>query len=98
MPLRAGGGTRLKILEAAACGVPVVSTRIGAEGLELEEGSEILLHDDAPDFANAVVRLLEDASLRAALAAAARSRVERRYDWKRIGRAFAEELLGRSRP
>jgi len=97
VPLRAGGGTRLKILEAAACGVPVVSTTIGSEGLELEDGREILLRDDPPDFANALVRCLGDASLRESLAAAARAQIERRYDWRRIGEGFAGELLRRGR-
>ena len=96
VPLRAGGGTRLKILEAAACGVPVLSTSVGAEGLELEPESEILLRDDPPAFADAAVRLLDDAGLRSRIAAAARARVERRYDWARIGASFAEELLRRS--
>ena len=97
VPLRAGGGTRLKILEAAASGVPVVSTTVGAEGLALERETEILLRDDPPAFAAALVRLLEDAALRGRLAAAARARVEKHYDWRRIGDAFAEELLLRSR-
>ncbi len=95
VPLRAGGGTRLKILEAAACGVPVVSTTIGAEGLELADGREILLRDDPPDFADALVRLLRDAPLRDSLAAAARAAIDRRYGWSRIGEAFATELLRR---
>ncbi len=97
VPLRAGGGTRLKILEAVACGVPVVSTTVGSEGLELEPEREILLRDDPPDFADALVRLLRDPSLRESLSAAARARVERRYDWARIGEAFAAELIARAR-
>jgi glycosyltransferase involved in cell wall biosynthesis len=87
----------LKILEAAASGVPVVSTTVGAEALVLEPETEILLRDDPPAFAAALVRLLEDAALRGRLAAAARARVEKHYDWRRIGDAFAEELLLRSR-
>ncbi|MEO8431994.1 MAG: glycosyltransferase [Acidobacteriota bacterium] len=98
VPLRAAGGTRLKILEAAACGVPVVSTTVGAEGLELEPDREILLRDDPPAFADAAVRLLQDPPARGSLAAAARARVERRYDWRRIGESFAGELLRRSLP
>jgi glycosyltransferase involved in cell wall biosynthesis len=98
VPLRAGGGTRLKVLEAAACGVPVLSTSVGAEGLELEPEKEILLRDDPPAFAAAAARLLSDAPLRDSLARAAREKVERRYDWKRIGASFADELLRRSRP
>ena len=96
VPLRAAGGTRLKILEAAACGVPVVSTTVGAEGLELEPGREILLEDVAAACADAAVRLLQDPARRSGLAASARARVERRYDWRRVGEAFASELLRRS--
>ena len=96
VPLRAGGGTRLKVLEAAACGVPVLSTRVGAEGLDLEPEKEILLRDDPRGFADAAVRLVESASLRSSLSKAAREKVERRYDWSRIGASFAEELLRRS--
>lgn len=95
VPLRTGGGTRLKILEAAACGVPVVSTRVGAEGLDFEEGSEILLADRAEEFASAVAKLLSDRDLRRTQAAAARRRVESTYDWRRIGPRLAGELLRR---
>jgi glycosyltransferase involved in cell wall biosynthesis len=98
VPLRAGGGTRLKILEAAACGVPVVSTTIGAEGLELAPETEILLRDDPPAFADALVRLLGDAALRRGIAASARLRVERRYDWRRVGAELAAALLARAKP
>lgn len=95
VPLLAGGGTRLKILEAAACGVPVVSTPVGAEGLALVSGSEILLAARADEFASAVARLLADPEARRAQAAAARRRVENGYDWREIGRRFARELSGR---
>ena len=95
VPLRAAAGTRLKILEAAACGVPVVSTSVGAEGLDLVDGSEILLADSAEAFAAAVSRLLADPDARRAQAAAARRRVEDRYGWSEIGRAFSRELLER---
>jgi glycosyltransferase involved in cell wall biosynthesis len=93
VPLQAGGGTRLKILEAAACGVPVVSTRIGAEGLDFEEGPEIAIADLAEEFASAVSKLLADAPLARVQAAAARRRVEACYDWRRIGPLLAAELL-----
>ncbi|HYK42605.1 MAG TPA: glycosyltransferase family 4 protein [Thermoanaerobaculia bacterium] len=96
VPLRAGGGTRLKVLEAAACGVPVLSTRVGAEGLDLEPDREILLRDDPGGFAEASLTLLGSPQRRSSLARAAREKVERRYDWSRIGAAFAEELLRRS--
>jgi glycosyltransferase involved in cell wall biosynthesis len=92
VPLLGGGGTRLKILEAAACGVPVVSTPLGAEGLDFTEGEEILLAAGAEEFADAVARLLADADARRSQAAAARRRVERQYGWNEIGRRFAREL------
>jgi glycosyltransferase involved in cell wall biosynthesis len=95
VPLRAGGGTRLKILEAAACGVPVVSTPVGAEGLEWREGAEIRVADDPAIFAEAVAELLADPLAAKRQAAAARSRVEALYDWKRIGESFAEALSRR---
>jgi glycosyltransferase involved in cell wall biosynthesis len=96
VPLRAGGGTRLKILEAAACGVPVVSTPVGAEGLELQPGVEIAIAEDPASFAQEVSRLLADPESRRRQAAAARRRVEAVSDWGPIGAAFARELRRRS--
>ena len=92
VPLTAGGGTRLKILEAAACGVPVVSTRVGAEGLTFVDGEDILLADDPPGFAEAVERLLADPGARRRQAALARARVEREYGWNAISGRFADLL------
>lgn len=92
-PLLAGGGTRLKILEAWAAGLPVLSTRIGAAGLEgAQEGTHLLLADQPDAFADAAVALLEDPARRDALARAGRALVERRYDWGAIGEGL-EELL-----
>jgi glycosyltransferase involved in cell wall biosynthesis len=96
VPLLAGGGTRLKILEAAACGVPVVSTPVGAEGLDFTGGSEILIAQGAEEFARAVAKLLADPDARRSQAAAARRRVEMLYDWREIGRGFARELSRRA--
>lgn len=95
VPLQAGGGTRLKILEAAACGVPVVSTSVGVEGLSLSDGNEILIRDDPKSFAVAVAGLLSDRKAAERLGRAARARVERMYDWKSIGEEFANTLLTR---
>jgi polysaccharide biosynthesis protein PslH len=92
VPLRYGGGTRLKILEALARGVPVVTTFTGCEGLELENGTEIIVADDARDFAAAIDRLLVDDDLCARLAEAGRRAVETRYDWATIGHSFDAAL------
>ena len=97
VPLLAGGGTRLKILEAAAAGVPVVSTSVGAEGLSFVNGEEILLCDSPAEFADAVAGLLGDEGAGRRQAAAARARVEREYGWGAIGERFAAEL-GRRTP
>jgi glycosyltransferase involved in cell wall biosynthesis len=97
VPLLAGGGSRLKILEAAASGVPVVSTAVGAEGLDFVADREIAIHDQPEAFADAVARLLADPAAARSQAAAARARVEALYDWKRIGPRFARALAGRVR-
>ncbi len=94
VPLRAGGGTRLKILEAAATGVPVVSTSVGAEGLSFADETEILRRDDAEPFARAIVTLLGDPGAARRQASEARSRVEKEYGWGPIGERFARALAG----
>lgn len=81
VPLRAGGGTRLKILEAMALGRPVVSTSIGCEGLDVTDGENILIADDPREFAEKTVRLLRDHELRNSIAANARRLVVSQYDW-----------------
>ena len=88
VPIRQGGGTRLKILEAMALGTPVVSTSKGAEGLAVVDGVHILLADDPQSFARCTVRLLQDVELRRQLAGNARRLVEERYDWSKIGQVF----------
>ena len=80
-PIRAGGGTRLKILEAMAAGRPVVSTSIGAEGLEAVAGRDLLIADKPRDFAQACLRLLRSLALRQRVAASGRACVRSRYDW-----------------
>jgi len=92
VPLRVGGGTRLKILEAMALGTPVVSTSKGAEGLDVTPGENILIADEPAEFADAVLHLLDDERLRARLAANGRRLVREKYDWERIGRKL-ERLL-----
>lgn len=83
VPLRIGGGTRIKILEAMGMARPVVSSRIGAEGLELEDGRHLLLADDAAAFAGRTVHLLHDAHGAQRIGLAAREQVEARYGWDR---------------
>ncbi len=85
VPLRAGSGTRLKILEAMAAGVPVVSTTLGAEGLDSRAGCDLLIADAPSEMAGAIAAVIEPAELRARLIAAGRALVERRYDWRALG-------------
>jgi polysaccharide biosynthesis protein PslH len=80
-PLQIGGGTRLKILEAMAIGTPVVSTSKGAEGLDAQDGHNILIADRPDDFARCVVSLFRDAALCRQLAQNAKQLVQSRYDW-----------------
>jgi glycosyltransferase involved in cell wall biosynthesis len=90
VPIRAGGGTRIKLIESASHGVPVVATRFGAEGTGLRSGLELLLADNERDFAASCARLLTDFGLASRLAANARKRVERQFDAERC----AAILLG----
>jgi len=90
VPLRAGGGTRLKIFEALAMAKPVVSTTVGAEGLALEPGRHFVAADDPRDFADAVVGLLRDPQRRNALGQAGRDLVEAHYSWPTVVREFEE--------
>lgn len=83
VPLRIGGGTRLKILEAMAMGKAVVSTSLGAEGLDAVPERDLLIADDAETFAKQVKRVLDDPALAARLGAAARELVSARYGWER---------------
>jgi glycosyltransferase involved in cell wall biosynthesis len=83
-PLRMGSGTRLKLLQAMAAGCAIVSTTVGAQGLDVTSGQEMILADDAMSFAQATVTLLRDAALRRELAKAALRRVCDRYDWSVI--------------
>ena len=85
VPLRIGSGTRLKILEALAMGKAIVSTSVGAEGLDLKDGEEIFIADEPMVFAEAVTRLLKDPPLRRRIGENGRARVEQDYDWQSIG-------------
>jgi len=84
VPLRAGGGTRLKILEAMALGRPVVTTKIGCEGLDVADGEHLLIADSVELFVEQTVRLLTDGVLYQRIASNARRLVVDRYDWDQI--------------
>ena len=91
VPLRIGGGTRLKIFEAMAMGKALVSTSIGAEGLDVESGRDLLLADEAGAFADAILLLLRDVGIRHKLEKAA-VETAAQYDWSRVAAQFAEVL------
>jgi glycosyltransferase involved in cell wall biosynthesis len=92
VPLRIGGGTRLKIFEAMAMGKAVVSTSVGAEGLAVRSGENILLADTPNDFAESVISLLRDARRRQQLGTAARTLVQENYSWTKVADDFARTL------
>jgi glycosyltransferase involved in cell wall biosynthesis len=101
VPLRVGGGTRLKIYEALAMQKAVVSTSVGAEGLPLQAGKHFLCADDPASFAAAVAALLRDPGRRRRLGRAGRELVESRYSWARVSREFeraCEEVAGGGDP
>lgn len=95
VPLRIGGGTRLKIVESLAIGTPVVSTTIGAQGLGLAHGANVLLADTAAAFADEVVRALQSSPLRQHLRDNGIRIARARFGWKNIGASLSEEYRGR---
>lgn len=90
VPIRIGGGTRLKIYEAMAMELPIVATTIGAEGLPLKDGEEILLRDTPEEFAEAVVRLLKDKSLAQKIGKQAAETVREKFNWRKVTDEFVE--------
>lgn len=101
VPIRVASGTRYKILEALSMERVVVSTTAGAEGLETEHRRHLLIADDAPSFARAVIEALRDPGLRARLGAEGRRHVAARFDWgplvERVGTAWEEALAAKRR-
>jgi glycosyltransferase involved in cell wall biosynthesis len=92
VPLLIGGGTRLKIFEAMAARVPVVSTTIGAEGLPVEHGTHLYLADDPQSFAARCLELMENPAARSRLTCAALELVSSRFSWDEAVKEF-ERLL-----
>src|SRR5205085_140706 len=84
LPVRMGGGSRFKALVAMASGLPIVSTRLGMEGLDAEPGVHYIVADSAADWIVSLERVLGDPALRERLACDARALVEPRYDWAAI--------------
>ena len=97
VPLRIGGGTRLKIFEAMAMEKPVVSTTVGAEGLPLTDGVELLLADEPESFADAVVKLLTDSSYASELGRRAAVAIRLSHGWQEVTRSFVSQCLNNSR-
>ncbi len=96
VPLNVGGGSRLKILEAMAAGVPVVSTTLGAEGLAVQPGENILIADSNAQLADAIINVVENKAQHQQIKTAGRALISERYDWSRLGASlFAayEDLL-----
>lgn len=94
VPLRVGGGTRMKILTAWAMGLPVVSTSIGCEGLAAVDGDNLLVRDEPESFAAAVAQVLSDGGLRERLGRGGRLTAERIYGWEVIGETMLDEYHG----
>jgi glycosyltransferase involved in cell wall biosynthesis len=99
VPVRAGGGMRVKVLEAFANRVPVISTSLGCEGIDAERGRDLLVADTATEFARSVARVLVDPEIGPQLAASARRLVELNYDWRvlvpRLESAYSELVAER---
>jgi polysaccharide biosynthesis protein PslH len=101
VPIRSGGGTRLKVLDGLASGRAIVSTTAGAEGIDVRDGEHLLLADGADAFAAAVARAVREPGLRAGLAASGRRLARERYDWDVLAARLAalyEELASASGP
>jgi len=89
-PLRSGSGTRLKALEAMAAGVPVISTALGVQGLDVRHGEDVLIGETPAELAELAARVITDDALALRLSAAGRALVERRYDWGAVARPLIE--------
>jgi glycosyltransferase involved in cell wall biosynthesis len=99
VPIRMGGGTRLKVVEGLAMGKPMVSTTLGCEGIDVHHREQLLIGDDAESFAACIIELFDSPSLAATLGAAGRERMERDYSWdlgaERLGGLYHSIVAGR---
>jgi glycosyltransferase involved in cell wall biosynthesis len=100
VPIRMGGGTRLKVVEGLALGKPMVSTTLGCEGIAVRDREHLLIADDAESFAARVIELFEDRALAASLGAAGRALMEREYSWdlgaERLDNLYQDVVAGRA--
>jgi glycosyltransferase involved in cell wall biosynthesis len=92
VPLRKGSGTRLKILEAMSFGNSIISTSVGAEGIDVKPGENILLADDVQSFVNAIQLLISSPNLNQEIRKNARLLVEKKYSWNKIGELAAKDI------
>jgi glycosyltransferase involved in cell wall biosynthesis len=98
VPILAGGGSRLKILEAMAMGIPVVSTSVGAEGLEIENGKDIMITDSEEQFVEYILECHNNPDLRAGLIANALELAKNKYAWESLGKkldTYLTEITGK---
>ena len=96
VPLRAGGGMRVKILNALSQALPMVSTTLGAEGINVTHGDNILIADEPQDFANAVLRLLEDKTYAHELGTNGRKLMQQQYDYRVVCTPLDEIYMRRT--
>src|SRR5690606_31084469 len=87
-PIRSGKGTRYKIIEAMATKTPVITTSLGAEGLDIDSGEHVLIGDDSESLINQTVKLLEDTKLQKKMADKAKKMVEQNVNWKSISKGL----------
>ena len=90
VPLNVGGGSRLKICEAMAAGIPVISTRLGAEGIDAKDGQSIIFAETADEFCEAIQEIAGDDRKRQHIAAAGWRLVSEKHDWSSLGERLAE--------
>ncbi len=92
-PIRVGGGTSYKILEAMASGIPVITTRLGIEGIKAKEDEEVIIANNTEDFANRALEVLKDENLYEKLSKKGRSLIVEEYDWENISKKLEETYL-----
>ena len=92
-PVRFGGGTKFKVLEAMAMGLPVVSTEVGSEGIDVRDGKELLVAHGSDEFAQYVLKLASDANLNREMGNAGRKTIELKYDQNVVANTLEDLLL-----